>query len=350
MSIAEHVDPDRRPRFVHLPSLALAAAMAPALGGRGGASYLDLPCRSLLNRCDSPGMPFEWTINPYRGCEFGCRYCYARYTHAFIGIEDPRLFETRIYAKRGAAEALGRDLVRLRGRPGAIAIGTATDAYQPAERAFGVTRRILELLARQEGLSLSITTKSDLVTRDLDLLCEIGRRNRLEVNLTITTPSRRLARLLEPRAPEPARRLEAVGALARKGISTGVMIMPVLPGITDAPDSLEAIIAAAARRGAARVVHQVLFLRSSTREAFDPFLAERFPRLAPRYRRIYGGTPFHSIEYRARVRGLVHALRRSHGFGDPEEDRQGCAERAVGLTARCGSEPRAAGDQLALGF
>src|SRR5262249_42875119 len=152
--------------------------------------------KSALNRCTSDRVPFAWTINPYRGCEFACRYCYARYTHEFMGITDTHLFETRIFAKTGAAEALERDLPKGRLGRGGIAIGTATDPYQPAERKLRVTRRILEVFATREGLELSITTKSDLVTRDIDLLTEIRRRNAVTVNVTITTVNRRLARLL----------------------------------------------------------------------------------------------------------------------------------------------------------
>src|SRR6266850_5424885 len=214
-------------------SLVAAAASAPVVGGRKGVDYREIPCQSALNRCTSDRMPFDWTINPYRGCEFGCRYCYARYTHEFMGLEDTHLFETQIFAKTGAPEALERDLRPGRRIRGGIAIGTATDPYQPAERKFLVTRRLLEVFARREGLNLSITTKSDLVTRDLDLLVEIAKKNRVAVNLSITTVNRRLARLLEPRAPRPLLRFEAVRALSRAGIATGVLIMPIIPGITD---------------------------------------------------------------------------------------------------------------------
>jgi DNA repair photolyase len=296
--------------------------------------YRELPCRSVLNRCDSPNVPFEWTINPYRGCEFGCRYCYARYTHEYIGLDDARLFETEIFAKLGAAEALERDLPPGRPVRGSIAIGTATDPYQPAERRLLVTRRILEVLARRSGLSLSITTKSNLVLRDLDLLAEIGRRHRLTVNVTVTTLSRRLARLLEPRAPRPELRLEAVRDLASAGIVTGVFIMPVLPGITDAPASLEAVVAAAAGAGAAYLAHQALFLRSSAKAEFYPLLDASFPRLSARYRRIYGASAYHTAEYRRGLDDLVSRLRERHG-----------------LASRPGPWPASeAGPQMSLGF
>jgi len=312
-----------------LSSLAMAAASAPVVGGRNGADYREIPCQSALNRCTSDRMPFEWTINPYRGCEFACRYCYARYTHEFMGIPETRLFETQIFAKTGAAAALERELPPGRRLKGSIAIGTATDPYQPAERKFLVTRKLLEVFAKRNGLRLSITTKSDLVTRDLDLLGEIARRNRLTVNLTITTVNRRLARLLEPRAPRPLRRFEAVRQVSEAGIAAGVFIMPIVPGITDAPESLESLVAAAARAGASYLAHQVLFLRSSAKKEFYPFLRGNFPRLSPRYVRIYGASAYHTAEYRRRIDDLVGTLRRKHGLDsrpgghDPEESDAG---------------------------
>ncbi|HXI03493.1 MAG TPA: radical SAM protein, partial [Candidatus Saccharimonadales bacterium] len=187
--------------LVRIPPLVSAARSAPLIAGRGDVSYRELPCRSALNRCTSERVPFQWTINPYRGCEFACRYCYARYTHEYMGIEEGRLFETEIYAKTGAAAALERDLPAGRVRRGAIAIGTVTDPYQPAERKLKITRSLLEVFARRSGLTLSITTKGTLITRDIDLLREIAARNALSVNVTITTLSRKLARQLEPRAP-----------------------------------------------------------------------------------------------------------------------------------------------------
>src|SRR6516162_3575507 len=134
--------------------------------------FVDMPVKQFLNRCDSPRMPFRWTINPYRGCEFGCVYCYARYTHEFLELRDPMDFERRIFVKRQAAEALARNLTRTALGGDQIALGTATDPYQPAERKFGLTRSMLEVFARLGGLNLSITTKSALIARDLDLLQE----------------------------------------------------------------------------------------------------------------------------------------------------------------------------------
>ncbi len=285
------------------------------LGTRKEVTYRELPCRSVLNRCTSERMPFALSINPYRGCELGCRYCYARYTHEFMGMEETRLFETEVFAKVNAPEALERDLRRSRILRGGIAMGTVTDPYQPAERKLLVTRRLLEVFSRSRearGARLSITTKSDLVTRDLDLLVAIARRSLLSVNMTITTLNRRVARHLEPRAPRPARRLMAVRELARAGIVTGVFVMPIVPGITDGRDSLDQIAEAAARAGAVYLAHSVLFLRASAKKGFYPFLAEKYPRLLPRYRRIYSASAYHTPMYRARIDDLMEELRRRH--------------------------------------
>src|SRR5437868_14727929 len=181
------------------------------------AEYFTLPSRALLNRCTSARVPFTWTINPYRGCEFACKYCYARYTHEFMEMRDGVDFERKIYVKQQTAWLLRQDLRKVK-RGESIAIGTATDPYQPAEKRFEVTKGILEELARHEGLELGIITKSNLVVRDLELLGEINRKNRLHVSLTITTMDAKLARILEPRAPRPDLRMQAVKQLSAAGI------------------------------------------------------------------------------------------------------------------------------------
>ncbi len=223
--------------------------------------YFTLPVRSLLNRCVSKReMPFTWTINPYRGCEFACKYCYARYTHEFMEMRNGIDFEQKIYVKQHTRDLLRQELRQV--KPGEeIAIGTATDPYQPAERRFEITRSILEELAQHQGLDLGIVTKSNLILRDLELLGQVAARNRLGVSITITTLNTDLARLLEPRAPRPDLRLEAVRRLNQAGVSTGVSCSPVLPGITDAPRDLERIVRAAAEAGASHIFANPLFLK-----------------------------------------------------------------------------------------
>ena len=189
----------------------------------------------MLNHCDTARMPDCWTINPYRGCSFGCRYCYARYTHEFLGLSDPLDFERQIFVKTGAGSVLAAEASqsKLQARP--IAIGTATDPYQPAEAKYAVTRSILEVLARFRGLEIGIITKSALIVRDLDLLVRICERSRLTISVSLITPFRTLARKLDPGAPTPERRLKTVQTLAQAGLPVGINALPILPAINDPP-------------------------------------------------------------------------------------------------------------------
>src|SRR5437763_12526155 len=234
----------------------LAASSRPAETRRKSADrpeYFVLPVKSILNRCDSKRVPFEWTINPYRGCEFACKYCYARYTHEYMELDGSE-FERKIYVKKDAAPLLAWDVAHKYSysseasggaRPDHIAIGTATDPYQPAEREYGVTRACLEELAKREGLSVSIITKSNQIVRDIDVFKRIAERSDLSLNITITTLRTRLARMLEPRAPRPDLRLAAVKQLREAGLSVGVSASPLIPGITDREGDLEAVAEAA---------------------------------------------------------------------------------------------------------
>ncbi len=281
--------------------------------------YLSLEVRSILNRCSSERMPFAWTINPYRGCEYGCRYCYARYTHEFMGLNRWEDFEEKIYVKRDAARLLARELTPQRLRGQSIALGTATDPYQPAERRYRVTRSLLGVMAMAQDLHLSITTKGDLITRDLDLLRKIDAKSRLCVNFTVTTLDRRLARILEFRAPTPDLRLKALRTLRQAGINAGISLAPILPGITDSRDNLESVIAAAKAHGATHVHANVLFLKPLAQQAFFPILEKHFPRLRKRYAALFARSAFLDSNYKERTFRLVAELKRQHGFPDHRE-------------------------------
>ena len=289
----------------HLVGIARLAAEGESIREGHNVEYFTLPSKSLLNRCVSKrAMPFTWTINPYRGCEFGCRYCYARYTHEFMEMRDGMAFEQKIYVKQHAADLLRHELRHV--KPGeSIALGTATDPYQPAERRYEVTRGILEEFARHRGYELGIVTKSNLVTRDLELLKEVAKANRLSVHITITTLNVDLARILEPRAPRPDLRLDAVRALAQAGLRVGVSCSPVVPGITDAPKDLESLIRAAAESGADYVFANPLFLKPSSAAVFLPFLEQNFPHLAANYRQRYHDRAFLAPPYVKRLSDLV---------------------------------------------
>jgi DNA repair photolyase len=297
-----------------LVGIARIAAESPRVRARAEAEFFALVARSTLNRESSGRMPFAWTINPYRGCEFGCHYCYARYTHEFMEMWDSRDFERKIYAKLNAPELLRAELRAGRDRGLPIALGTATDPYQPAERQFEITRRLLEVFAEFRGLEFSITSKGVLILRDLDLLRANAARHRLTVHLTVTTTDERLARLLEPKAPPPAKRLEAVCALAEGGIRVGVNLMPILPGLTDSTSSLESVARAAAAHGAQSLHGNVLFLMPSAMKQFMPFLEREFPRLVKRYRKLYAHSAYLSGEYKEQISKLVAALRARYGL------------------------------------
>ena len=292
------------------------AREASALAERREVEYFSLEARSILNRCSSPRMPFTWTINPYRGCEFGCRYCYARYTHEYMGLNDPADFENKIYAKRDAARTLLRELTPERLNGQSIALGTATDPYQPAERRFRVTRGLLGALAQADGVRLGITTKGDLIVRDIDVLRRIAARGSLQVNITITTVDTRLARILEFRAPTPQKRLAALRALRDAGLRAGVNIAPVLPDLTDTRESLAAVIAAARDAGATHAFANTLFLRDAAKARFLAFLEECFPRLSARYALRYARSAFLDQRYKDRIMRLMDELRREHGIPD----------------------------------
>ena len=213
--------------------IARMAAEGESLREGHNVEYFSLESRSLLSRVVSNrNLPFAWAINPYRGCEFACKYCYARYTHEFMELRDGVDFERKIFIKQQAAELLRHELKKVK-RGEQIAIGTATDPYQPAERRFEVTRAILEELARHAGLEIGIVTKSNLVTRDAEILRRVAEKNQVFVNVTVTTVDVELARKLEPRAPRPDLRLEAVRQLNLAGLNAGVICAPVLPEITD---------------------------------------------------------------------------------------------------------------------
>jgi DNA repair photolyase len=294
--------------------IARLASSSPLADAKRGTEYFLLPVKSILNHCDSTRVPFSWTINPYRGCEFGCQYCYARYTHEYMEL-DPGDFERKIYVKQGAGPLARRELGMERIQGEHIAIGTATDPYQPAEREFGATRAILEQMALRRGLSISITTKSDQVVRDIDLLRRISEHSGVSVNLSITTVRTRLARMLEPRAPRPDLRLRAVETLRQAGISAGVFAMPVLPGITDREGDLDAIASAARDAGAQWFAASVLFLMPSSQKQFLPFLDREFPKLARRYREWYSREAYAPEEYRREISARVAALRKKYGLG-----------------------------------
>jgi DNA repair photolyase len=235
--------------------------------------------RKLISSNDSPDIPFDQSINPYRGCEHGCIYCYARPSHAYVGLSPGLDFETQIFAKQNAAEALERELRNPRYAPRVISIGANTDPYQPLEKDLEITRDILKVLLRHRHPT-AIITKSALVTRDLDLLRELAALNLIEVHVSVTSLKNTIARTLEPRASAPDRRLDVIRKLAAAGIPVGMMVAPIIPGLTD--EEIEAILDAGARAGASRAGYVLLRLPHELKKLFVEWLQQHFPERADR--------------------------------------------------------------------
>lgn len=328
-----------------LGSLAGMAARAEHVTDGYLTEFRAMRVRSVLNRSVSKRrLSMAYSINPYRGCEFGCRYCYARYTHEFLApageavaavrdgegggdrrcgppvdLRQPEAFERRIFLKQNAPWLLEQELGRVR-QGEEIALGTATDPYQPAERWAKITRGILEVFAGRSGYRLGIVTKSRLIERDVDLLVEIARRNTLVVHLTITTADASLARKLEPRAPRPDMRFEAVRRLRSAGIVTGVLCSPLLPGITDTERALDGVARRAAAAGASFFAAQPLFLKACSRPTYLSFVREHFPALEGRYAAQFGRADFVTREYREAMAALVERVCRKYRLGRRSTD------------------------------
>ncbi len=309
-------------QFDLLPSSPIAPPVWSLLDERHrGTRFLALPVRSVLNTPASTGMEF-WSINPYVGCEFGCTYCYARDTHRYAmeragkqeGMPAWEAFERRILVKTEVADLLARTLDPARLAGHSLVIGTATDPYQPAERRFRLTRRILEVLLGFRGLSIGVITKSPLVTRDLDLLQALSQRHEVTVNISLATLSARLARRLELRSPVPSARIRALRRLSEGGVYAGLLVAPIVPGLTDDRAGLGRLMGAAKEAGARYVVGSALRLGPAARHRFLPFLAQEFPELAERYRRHYAHSQGVSPAYQSALGRRLRELQQVHGF------------------------------------
>jgi DNA repair photolyase len=320
-----------------LPRSSVPASPLPVLDSRSrGTTFIQLPVRSVLNTPASTGMGF-WSINPYVGCEFGCTYCYARDTHRWVveragGPSLPpdrptdlpawEAFEKEILVKSDVAEVLARTLNPARLAGHSLVIGTATDPYQPAERVFQLTRAILQVLRSYHGLSLEIITKSPLIVRDLDLLRTLSQRNEVSVNVSLATADRRLARRLELRSPIPEARLRALRRLTEGGIYAGLLIAPIVPGVTDDWAGLARLMEAAKEAGARYVVGSALRLGPAARHRFLPYLEREFPALYQRYRRHYAGTEHVSRDYQSALTRRFRALQQAYGFPVDDDGRR----------------------------
>ena len=310
--------------------------------------FRTLEVRSILNKSVSKRqLSLAYSINPYRGCEFGCKYCYARYTHEFMApkstaseseleevspptvmnFRDPLSFERMIFLKQNAAWLLEQELKKIDPAQ-EIALGTATDPYQPIERKALITRSLLEVFARKAGYRLGIVTKSRLIERDIDLLVEIAQRNTLVVHVTITTPNAKLARLLEPRAPRPDLRFQAVKRLRDAGIVAGVFGSPLLPGITDNQRALDGMARRASAVGASFFAAHPLFLKPCSRPTYLSFVREHFPALQADYAKRFATADFAGKTYREKLAKMVEAACRRYEL--PQRSGDALLTRNVG--------------------
>jgi DNA repair photolyase len=275
--------------------------------------YRELICKSVLNRVP-PGRPYQWTLNPYRGCAHGCHYCYARGTHTYLGLGAGRDFSTVVFAKTNAPEVLYRELRRPGWQRERISIGSATDPYQPAEGRFRITRRLLEVLADYSNPT-SIVTKGTLIVRDADVLADIERRASCTVCFSVATVDRAIWRATEPGTASPDQRLRAMERLAGAGILVGVLATPILPGLSDTPQQLEELVRAATAHGAGFLAPGTLHLGPLERDHYLGFLGHTYPALLPLYRRLYGGK-YPPRQAAVRLEETVAELKARYGLVD----------------------------------
>ena len=285
--------------------------------GMARVQYAEVVCKSALNRVQ--GMPFPWSLNPYRGCAHRCRYCYARTTHTYFGLDVRADFESRLFVKTNVAAVLAGELRRSTWRGESIAIGTATDPYQPAEGRYRLTRRCLEVLVAAENAA-TITTKGTLVVRDIDVLQDLTAVAGCGVNVSLITLDENLWRAFEPGTPPPRQRLRALERLAQAGVPCGLALAPILPRLTDSMPALEAVVQAAAEHGARWLWSGTLHFEPAVRDVFLDALERHQPRLLPDYVRVFGrpGGPaparYAPRAYADAVGARVAELKARHGF------------------------------------
>lgn len=277
-----------------------------------GIQYEEIRSRSALNRVR--GMSFDWSLNPYQGCVHGCHYCYARRYHGFLELDAGEDFPRIIFVKVNLPQLLRRELRRPSWVNDTVAVGTATDPYQPIEGRYRLTRRCLEAFV-DHGNPISLVTKGTLIVRDLDLLSSLASGPGCTVVFSLTTMDRELWQRLEPGTPPPEQRLRAMQRLVRSGVRAGVLLAPVIPGITDDSAGMEAVVRAAADHGAHFLGTRILYLQPGTREHFLDFLQQQYPQLLSEYRRLFPG-PYLPKRFRQQVMDRVEDLKRLHAMRD----------------------------------
>ncbi|APU15812.1 MULTISPECIES: Rv2578c family radical SAM protein [Actinoalloteichus] len=325
-------------------------------GGRGGlrlpppvpieagtddeAMAIEITAKTIINRVPGQsGMPFEWTVNPYRGCSHACRYCFARNTHTYLDLDSGRDFDTRIIVKVNAGALLRRELAGPRWRGESIAMGTNTDPYQRAEGRYGLMREIITAL-RDRANPFSILTKGTLILRDLDLITEAAGQAPVSIAVSVGSVDEPLWRSVEPGTPSPNRRLDVVRRFAERGIDVTVLMAPILPGLSDSPAELARTVSAVVDAGASSVVPVVLHLRPGAREWYHRWLSSDFPELLPQYEQLYRASHYAPKAYQRRITEQVRELAAARGLRRRPRHRAAESESAAG--------PETAAGQLSL--
>lgn len=281
----------------------------------GRAQYLEDTCKTALNRVpDAARVPFRWTINPYRGCTHSCHYCFARAFHAYLDLGVGEDFSSKIVVKTNVVEVLRRELASPKWSGETIAMGTATDPYQHCEGRYKLTRGIVQALTDFAN-PLSMLTKSTMILRDLDLLRELDEVAGVTVSMSVGTLDEAVRRVVEPGTPPGRRRLEILSRFAEAGIRTGVLVAPILPGLTDDEEHLEEIIGACAEAGVDYATPIVLHVRQGIREHFMPWMQETYPWLYPRYVELYGHRAYAPKAYQQAVAERFARVRARHRIG-----------------------------------
>lgn len=283
-----------------------------------GIVFEEIECKSIINKTNTPGFGFNWSINPYRGCQHACVYCFARGTHEYLGYDSGRDFESRIVVKINAAVVLADQLRRPGWRKEIIALGTACDPYEQAELKYGITRSILKVMLHHEQ-PVHMLTKSPSVLRDIEVWSRLAQVTDAQVAFSIPTLDETIQKKLEPGTSKPAKRLEAMRQLVDAGVPCGVMMAPIIPGVTDDEAHLEEVVRAAKDFGASFLAPNILHLKPGTKEWFMPALREAYPHLTTRYEKYYLG-PYAPKEYTQRVLERVAALREKWGISNSRVD------------------------------
>ena len=282
-----------------------------------GMTFYEIRAKSIISRVPaSSSMPFEWTINPYRGCSHACVYCFARNTHTYLDLDAGHDFDSKVVVKVNAPELLRRELAAPRWSGQSIAMGTNVDCYQRAEGRYGLMRGIITAL-RDRANPFSILTKGTLITRDLDLLTQAAQVTRVGISFSVGFVDETIWRSVEPGTPSPRRRLDAVRRFTDAGFDVTVLMAPILPGLTDTDESIEATVAAIAAAGATSVVPITLHLRPGTREWYQAWLERTHPELVERYREVYGNRAYAPKAFQRGIGARVAQVARSHGLNRP---------------------------------